>query len=77
MFAQFMKFAKASLPVVNETAVYYAMQLGRALRCSVNRSVFARKQIASTPICRKIIKLANMTCRRTLTATLSFQQVKQ
>ena len=32
-----------SLPVVNETAVYYAMQLGRALRCSVNRSVFARK----------------------------------
>jgi len=32
-----------SLPVVNETAVYYAMQLGRALRCAVNRSVFARK----------------------------------
>ncbi|MEE3015252.1 MAG: Asp-tRNA(Asn)/Glu-tRNA(Gln) amidotransferase subunit GatB [Actinomycetota bacterium] len=32
-----------SLPVVNETAVYYAMRLGRALRCSVNRSVFARK----------------------------------
>lgn len=32
-----------SLPVVNETAVHYAMQLGRALRCSVNRSVFARK----------------------------------
>ena len=32
-----------SLPVVNETAVNYAMQLGRALRCSVNRSVFARK----------------------------------
>ncbi len=32
-----------SLPVVNETAVYFAMQLGRALHCSVNRSVFARK----------------------------------
>ena len=32
-----------SLPVVNETAVYYATRLGRALRCSVNRSVFARK----------------------------------
>ena len=32
-----------SLPVVNETAVYFAMRLGRALHCSVNRSVFARK----------------------------------
>ena len=32
-----------SLPVVNETAVYFAMQLGRSLHCSVNRSVFARK----------------------------------
>ncbi|MED5265093.1 MAG: Asp-tRNA(Asn)/Glu-tRNA(Gln) amidotransferase subunit GatB, partial [Actinomycetota bacterium] len=32
-----------SLPVVNEKAVTYAMQIGRALNCSVNRSVFARK----------------------------------
>ena len=32
-----------SLPVVNEKAVIYAMQIGRALNCSVNRSVFARK----------------------------------
>jgi len=32
-----------SLPVVNEKAVISAMQLGRALNCSVNRSVFARK----------------------------------
>ena len=32
-----------SLPVVNERAVLYAMQLGRALNCTVNRSVFARK----------------------------------
>ncbi|HJM28163.1 MAG: Asp-tRNA(Asn)/Glu-tRNA(Gln) amidotransferase subunit GatB [Acidimicrobiales bacterium] len=32
-----------SLPVVNEKAVYFAMQLGRALNCTVNRSVFARK----------------------------------
>jgi aspartyl-tRNA(Asn)/glutamyl-tRNA(Gln) amidotransferase subunit B len=32
-----------SLPVVNETAVLFAMQLGRSLHCSVNRSVFARK----------------------------------
>jgi aspartyl-tRNA(Asn)/glutamyl-tRNA(Gln) amidotransferase subunit B len=32
-----------SLPVVNETAVLFAMQLGRSLNCSVNRSVFARK----------------------------------
>ncbi|MDG1846012.1 MAG: Asp-tRNA(Asn)/Glu-tRNA(Gln) amidotransferase subunit GatB [Acidimicrobiales bacterium] len=32
-----------SLPVVNETAVLFAMQLGRSLHCSVNKSVFARK----------------------------------
>ena len=32
-----------SLPVVNEKAVLYSMQLGRALNCKVNRSVFARK----------------------------------
>ncbi|MBN40093.1 MAG: Asp-tRNA(Asn)/Glu-tRNA(Gln) amidotransferase GatCAB subunit B [Acidimicrobiaceae bacterium] len=32
-----------SLPVVNEKAVIYAMQLGRALNCSVGRSIFARK----------------------------------
>jgi aspartyl-tRNA(Asn)/glutamyl-tRNA(Gln) amidotransferase subunit B len=32
-----------SLPVVNKIAVYFAMRLGRALHCSVNRSVFARK----------------------------------
>ena len=32
-----------SLPVVNEKAVYFTMQLGRALNCTVNRSVFARK----------------------------------
>ena len=32
-----------SLPVVNETAVRYAMRLGRALGCSVEPSVFARK----------------------------------
>ena len=32
-----------SLPVVNSTAVEYAMRLGRALGCSVERSVFARK----------------------------------
>ncbi len=32
-----------SLPVVNEAAVEYAMRLGRALRCTVNPAVFARK----------------------------------
>ena len=32
-----------SLPVVNEQAVYFAMRLGEAVNCSVNRSVFARK----------------------------------
>jgi aspartyl-tRNA(Asn)/glutamyl-tRNA(Gln) amidotransferase subunit B len=32
-----------SLPVLNEAAVELAMRLGRALRCSVERSVFARK----------------------------------
>lgn len=32
-----------SLPVVNEKAITFAMQLGRALNCSVNRSVFSRK----------------------------------
>ena len=32
-----------SLPVVNEQAVYLAMRLGEAVNCSVNRSVFARK----------------------------------
>jgi len=32
-----------SLPVVNATAVDYAMRLGRALGCQVNSSVFARK----------------------------------
>ena len=32
-----------SLPVVNETAVQYAMRLGRALGCEVKPSVFARK----------------------------------
>ena len=32
-----------SLPVVNQTAVDYAMRLGRALGCSVEPSVFARK----------------------------------
>ncbi len=32
-----------SLPVVNATAVDFAMRLGRALGCEVNRSVFARK----------------------------------
>ena len=32
-----------SLPVVNEKAVIYAMQIGRALNCSVGRSIFARK----------------------------------
>jgi len=32
-----------SLPVINETAVSYAMQLGRALHCDVHPSIFARK----------------------------------
>ena len=32
-----------SLPVVNGTAVEFAMRLGRALECEVNASVFARK----------------------------------
>ena len=32
-----------SLPVLNEQAVELAMRLGRALRCRVERSVFARK----------------------------------
>ena len=32
-----------SLPVVNEKAVLSAMQVGRALNCTVRRSVFARK----------------------------------
>ena len=32
-----------SLPGVNEQAVYFAMRLGEAVNCSVNRSVFARK----------------------------------
>ncbi|MGY6499343.1 MAG: Asp-tRNA(Asn)/Glu-tRNA(Gln) amidotransferase subunit GatB [Acidimicrobiales bacterium] len=32
-----------SLPVVNATAVEYAMRLGRALHCEVRPSVFARK----------------------------------
>ena len=32
-----------SLPVLNARAVELAMRLGRALRCQVNRSVFARK----------------------------------
>ncbi|NNE73029.1 MAG: Asp-tRNA(Asn)/Glu-tRNA(Gln) amidotransferase subunit GatB [Acidimicrobiales bacterium] len=32
-----------SLPVVNETAVEYAMRLGLALGCTVQRGVFARK----------------------------------
>jgi aspartyl-tRNA(Asn)/glutamyl-tRNA(Gln) amidotransferase subunit B len=32
-----------SLPVVNGTAVEYAMRLGRALQCTVSPSVFARK----------------------------------
>jgi aspartyl-tRNA(Asn)/glutamyl-tRNA(Gln) amidotransferase subunit B len=32
-----------SLPVVNERAVELAMRLGRALRCEVKRSIFARK----------------------------------
>jgi len=32
-----------SLPVINATAVDYAMQLGRALNCTVNSSIFARK----------------------------------
>jgi aspartyl-tRNA(Asn)/glutamyl-tRNA(Gln) amidotransferase subunit B len=32
-----------SLPVVNEAAVDYAMRLGRALQCTVNPAVFARK----------------------------------
>ncbi len=32
-----------SLPVVNASAVEYAMRLGRALHCDVHRSVFARK----------------------------------
>lgn len=32
-----------SLPVVNGSAVTYAMRLGRALHCEVRRSVFARK----------------------------------
>ncbi|HET8619827.1 MAG TPA: Asp-tRNA(Asn)/Glu-tRNA(Gln) amidotransferase subunit GatB [Acidimicrobiales bacterium] len=32
-----------SLPVLNEAAVELAMRLGRALRCTVRRSVFARK----------------------------------
>ncbi len=32
-----------SLPVVNATAVEFAMRLGRALNCTVNSSIFARK----------------------------------
>ncbi len=32
-----------SLPVVNATAVEYAMLIGRALNCDINPSVFARK----------------------------------
>lgn len=32
-----------SLPVINETAIEYAMRLGRALGCEVRSSVFARK----------------------------------
>ena len=32
-----------SLPVVNASAVEYAMRLGRALQCTVNPGVFARK----------------------------------
>ena len=32
-----------SLPVANEQAVEYATQLGRALNCTVSRSIFARK----------------------------------
>ena len=32
-----------SLPVLNATAIQYAMRLGRALGCDVNPSVFARK----------------------------------
>jgi len=32
-----------SLPVANEQAVEHAMQLGRALNCTVSRSIFARK----------------------------------
>jgi aspartyl-tRNA(Asn)/glutamyl-tRNA(Gln) amidotransferase subunit B len=32
-----------SLPVINEQAVELAMRLGRALRCTVRQSVFARK----------------------------------
>ncbi len=32
-----------SLPVLNATAIEYAMRLGRALGCDVNPSVFARK----------------------------------
>jgi aspartyl-tRNA(Asn)/glutamyl-tRNA(Gln) amidotransferase subunit B len=32
-----------SLPVLNEQAVTLAMRLGRALRCEVRRSIFARK----------------------------------
>jgi aspartyl-tRNA(Asn)/glutamyl-tRNA(Gln) amidotransferase subunit B len=32
-----------SLPVLNEQAVNLAMRLGRALRCEVRRSIFARK----------------------------------
>jgi aspartyl-tRNA(Asn)/glutamyl-tRNA(Gln) amidotransferase subunit B len=32
-----------SLPVVNEAAVDFAMRLGRALQCTVNPAVFARK----------------------------------
>ncbi len=32
-----------SLPVVNAQAVDYAMRLGRALKCTVSRSIFARK----------------------------------
>ncbi|MGI9622593.1 MAG: Asp-tRNA(Asn)/Glu-tRNA(Gln) amidotransferase subunit GatB [Acidimicrobiales bacterium] len=32
-----------SLPVLNRTAIEYAMKLGRALDCHVNSSVFARK----------------------------------
>jgi aspartyl-tRNA(Asn)/glutamyl-tRNA(Gln) amidotransferase subunit B len=32
-----------SLPVLNEAAVEFAMRLGRALKCTVNPAVFARK----------------------------------
>src|SRR6188768_4032843 len=32
-----------SLPVLNETAVEYAMRLGQALHCTVKPAVFARK----------------------------------